>query len=426
MLDFIKENKIIVGSVFAIILILAALGFIIFSPSTQEQGAPDNTNPFGDTGENRSTDYTTNDFLFGTTSEKWANQNIGSEAPLLRALSKWPVAGATVFENTVDGSKVEYARYVLQNNGNIFETPLATIGTENLVSNETIFRIGVVNWSLNGVTALTHYLDKTQQNITTHLRSALLSTNTDATQMFTGQILDDDIRAAAVSPSGEKIFYLKKSEDGTQGYIETVKTGIKKLVWSSALSDISTSWNTEDVVLIYTNPSSVAEGAVWALNPETGKSFVVFANTLALNAKTNNAGSKILYSMQETQNSVFSLRVLDVVTNSVTHLPVATMVEKCAWGPKDSKYVYCAIPRNTVSGGYLEEWYMGMKNSDDIIWRIDTGSNTTKKILDPFEETKEHFDIEDLVVSPNEDYLVFRTRVNDVLWSLKLPTTTGE
>jgi hypothetical protein len=422
MLDFFKDNKWVIGGAVAILLLLGLLVLVFVFPYSKKGNVEEEGNLFGDTSGTRSSDYTTDDFLFGTTSEKWMmNGNIGSEAPLLRALSKEPVAGATTFEKGDASSSVEYARYVSQRNGNIFETPLATVGTEDMVSNEKILRIGAVNWSENALTTMTHYLDRTQQNITTHLRSYLLATSTEVAQGFGGRVLDEDIFSASVSPNGERVFYLKKTEEGTQGYIENVKTGAKKLVWASPLTDLTTQWGVEYAIIIYTNPSSVAEGAVWVLNPDSGSFFITLSNMLALGAKSNSTGEKILYSMQETINAPFSLKVLDVLSKSITNLPQATLIEKCTWGPKGSKYVYCAVPRETVSGEFLENWYMGIVNSDDVIWRIDTGSNTTKKILDPFEETKERFDIEDLVVSPKEDYLIFRTRVNDVLWSLKLP-----
>ena len=69
----------------------------------------------------------------------------------------------------------------------------------------------------------------------------------------------------------------------------------------------------------------------------------------------------------------------------------------------------------------MEDWYMGLKNTDDTLWRIDANTGTVKKLFDPFEETEEKFDIENIVISPEENYMLFKTRVNNILWSLKLP-----
>jgi len=46
---------------------------------------------------------------------------------------------------------------------------------------------------------------------------------------------------------------------------------------------------------------------------------------------------------------------------------------------------------------------------------------TAQQVLNPVELTKDTFDIVDLVVSPNEDFLIFRTRQNSILWATRIP-----
>ncbi len=230
-----------------------------------------------------------------------------------------------------------------------------------------------------------------------------------------------NITDSAISPSGDRLFYLVNEDGNSHGFVENVNSGAKIKLWSSVLNNISVSWLTENMIVLYTKPSSIAEGAVWTLNPKTGETSVILANHFALAAKTNNSGNRLLYSIQESQNSIFSLRVLNMKTAKVNTMRLSTLVEKCTWGPENSKYIYCAVPRDEISGNFLEEWYMGKTNSDDVLYRLDTEINIFKELLDPNEETGELFDIVDLVVSPDEDYLVFKTRVNNILWSLKLP-----
>jgi len=43
------------------------------------------------------------------------------------------------------------------------------------------------------------------------------------------------------------------------------------------------------------------------------------------------------------------------------------------------------------------------------------------ELLNPKEETDMNFDIVNLEVSPDEDYLLFVSQVNNALWSLQLP-----
>lgn len=426
MLDFIKNNKIIVGAVTAMVLMIIVI-ILLFVSSGNSTSESDGVETFPTNEAERYFATSSEEvFLFGTSSERFVPDGTeGAVVPNFRAVTRIPVAGATIYEKRSSSSTAEYIRFTSRINGHIIDTPLATLGEESTVSNKTILRIGNSIWSSNGSTTLSRYFEIGGTQIYSYLSFTTLGTTTEeglpAPYVFDGRPMTETIQDAALSPSGDEFFYLVSTSEGTTGYLENVKSGARKLVWSSLLRSLSVSWTSQNTILIYSNPSSSAEGAVWIVNPHLNATAVVLAKNLALAAKSNPEGTKILYSLQETKNSIFSLRILDVTTGKSTHLPVATMVEKCAWGPGSSKYIYCALPRSEMSGSMLEDWYMGVLNTDDVLWRIDTATGVIKRLLDPFEETKERFDIVNIVVSPQEEFVVFKTRVNSTLWSLRLP-----
>lgn len=429
--DFFKNNKLLAGVALIIIILLFVIAYVLYvliiNSKTPEEGEVS----FGDIEEMRV--LSDEELLFGTSSEAWVatgeGGSTGAPAPNFRALTTTPTIGSSVYVRNDGG---QYVRFTSRTNGNVFDTPLSTVGAETKTSNETIIRIGVADWSRNGEVTFTQYLNKTGEKIETYLRSFLENTlNTSSSSNSVGSTpkgrhLEQDIVSASLSPSGDRIFYIVKKEDGSVGYIETVSSGKRTQVWSSILSNLTTSWEANDLLLIYPNPSSVTDGVLWSLQPSTGNIQTILKRGLALSAKTNPAGNKILYSTQEEVSGVFSLQVLDLATGEIKKMGIGTMVEKCTWGPEDSKYIYCAIQRDTKGGKFLEDWYMGITPSDDLLWRMDTEIGTTKMLLDPKKETDVPFDVIDLLVSPYEEYLVFRTKVSSGLWALKLENSTSE
>jgi hypothetical protein len=427
MKDFFKNNKLIAGVALAILLLLFIIAFVLFALLKNRTPADEEEISFGNTDEVRV--LSDEELLFGTSSEQWVTtEGNNAPAPNFRALTKTPVIGASVYLRS-DG--LQFVRFTSRTNGNVFDLPLETVGAETKTANETIIRIGMADWSKNAETTCTQYLDKSGEKIETYIRSFLDTTTNDTTASSSastspkGRHLDENIVSASLSPKGDKIFYIVKNDSGSIGFLETVATGKRSQIWSSILNNLTTSWEAQDRILIYPNPSSVADGVLWSLQPSTGKLQTILKNGLALSAKSNSLGNKILYSTQEAKTGATSLQILDLATGEIKKLGLATVSEKCVWGPDASKYVYCAIPRDLQGGKYLENWYMGITASDDLLWRLDTEVGITKMLLDPQKETGNTFDIVDMLISPYEDYLVFRTKVSSVLWSLKLTENTA-
>ncbi len=421
MSDFIKKNKIVIaGMVTFIVIILSIAAIMFFTSKKVENNNTGTEQPFGNTDTNR--EFNKEDaFLFGTSSERFIiNDTINKkDIPVLRALSNTPTAGTGVFERFKDGLLLQYARFVSTENGHIFETPINKIGEDTIVSKKTILRILNTEISQNANSILMQYYNEDSSNVFNYI--AYFSEGTTTKTEIDGHPIVGDIITSSISPEGNAVFYIIRTENGSIGFIENIKTGEKTKLWSSILTSVDTSWDSPNKIIVYTKPSSIAGGAVWMINAKNGEETLLLKKEYALSAKINKTGTKLLYSMQEKRNGIFSLRVLDVKTGDVTHMPLTTISEKCVWGYDDSRYIYCAIPRKNIEGKFLEDWYMGVKNSDDILWRIDTETGTVKRLIDPYEETEEKFDVEKLIVTPDNNYLIFNTRVNKILWSLKLP-----
>jgi len=221
------------------------------------------------------------------------------------------------------------------------------------------------------------------------------------------------------------VFYITKSDEGSVGYVESTRGSNRMQVWSSPMTHVTASWDSPNSIIIYTNPSLVAPGVVWSLDPRDWSTDVLLSNQNALSARLNPSGNLLLYSMQEENGGVYTLRVLNLETQDIIYLPLPTLAEKCVWGHLHDDYVYCAVPRNMNVKDYMEEWYKGRIDSDDVLWRFDTHTGTAKKILDPSEATRAQFDMIDLGVDQTDMYLLFRTKQAHTLWAVELPQDLG-
>ncbi len=438
-----RDNKFLIAAVIGMFAMILMLGFL-FLPSGKDagSGARGDVSPFGDTGDIRDisldriqADVPLSDLGFGDRD----NEN---EAPPLRVLSNVPVIASAVYLEEEGVRKEQFARFIERGTGRIVETPLRIVEQPVELVETSLSRIGRALWDIDanmlviqryGTDALelTNYVARLvtpmEQLVVTNetaedAEENLVPQNADSQRtVLDGRLLPSNIADVAVSPNGDAVFFLERTNTGVTGYLESADMGVRRSIWSSPLRSLSVSWNTPGAIVIYPNPSSLAQGVVWILDPATGSSRVVLARQLALAAQTNKSGTSLLYSFHESTGSTRSLRLLDIATSDVRRAPITTIVEKCVWGTVDPDNLYCAIPSNLNEKDYLENWYMGITESKDVITRWNTRTGAIDRILDPMELTKRTFDIVDMVVSPKEDFIVFRTKNNSLLWSARIP-----
>ena len=421
-----RNKKFLLGA--GIVVLVALLGLVItlFLVRGEDEVVEDDLFPTaGDTvggDSDLDTDPTSQNNFWGEGGED------SNTPPILRTLSNEPVAGGVAFLLEEPGyQEGEYARYVERSTGHIFDTNLAFIEEPLLRSGETMLRIGRVFWSHDGNTTLLQRLDSTGTKVYSYLGTFSTqgtSTDVQGDVMFGGKHIEyDDVISATISPDARSIFYIVRTDTGSVGYLESVPLGTRTQMWSSPLTHLTAVWGGQDSVLVYTNPSSVALGFVWLLDVRKGTSKLVLSNEYALSARMDKTGAKILYSLQETSGGLTSLRILDVASGNVTLVPsgTASIVEKCVWDSVRLSIIYCAVPRNVSVKDYLENWQYGLLASDDVLWQINTSTGEVRLVMDPVEVTTDSFDIVDLSVSPFGNYLVFKTKQNDILWSAQIP-----
>lgn len=414
-LEKIKQNKtsVVVVMLSFLVFIILLLYFLFWknTPTVEEK------NPFGDTSMERATNTAITN-VFDNPGEAYTANN--KKSSVLQSVTSLPVIGGTVFEKKVGGNMVQYVRYTSHANGHMYEKPLTSGKLAEKISNKTSGAVSVSLWSANGNSTVTRYYDNSLQTVYTYVG---YFAQRGTSSVYRERRLAGTITDITLSPDGTQIFYLEKTPEGLVGYTQQITGGERNRIWSSVLHSISASWEGKNVIALYTKPTSVAEGVVWGVHPVTGEREILLAGEFALEPLVNPEGTELLYSKQEKKNKQFDLGVLHIISGKTITIPLATMVNKCAWGPVGSVYIYCAVPDGNNSGSYLEEWYMGITHSNDTLWRINSTTGEIAQLIDPHEETGELFDIVNLSVSPKEDYLLFRTRNNSILWRYQIPET---
>lgn len=222
----------------------------------------------------------------------------------------------------------------------------------------------------------------------------------------------------AVSPLGDKIFYLTNNLNGSSGYV-SAPTGLnKKLIFQSPLIEWNVSWPKDTTITMTTRPAASIPGYMYFLNSSTGNFSKILGGIRGLTTQTNNSATQVLYS--DSARSLPRLYLYSLKTGESKLLPWNTFPEKCLWSNIDAKIVYCAVPKTLVDGDYPDIWYQGLTSFTDDIWRVNTNTGASSLVYDIQKETNNNIDAVDLHLDKNDNYLFFTNKTDLTLWSLSL------
>lgn len=348
-------------------------------------------------------------------------QNVGEAVILSRSdEGVVPTTGAVVFLKDKKAG-TEAARYVERGNGNIYEADLATRKIARL-SIATIPKIIQSLWVPGGQGVYMQFLkDGTQSISTLYADLSQLGTTTAATS--TAHVSADSAHPSAlledilgIATQGKNAIFLGRNPSGAFA-IETDLPGKKKgvTVWRSPLAEWNISWPKADIAALSTKASASAPGFLYFLNPATKRQAIILQDLLGLSTLLNSDATRVLYS--DIGSSGLETKILTVATGKIEIVPVKTLADKCVWSAKEAETAYCAVPSD-ISGEIPDAWYRGTLSFSDQVWKIDMKTGAANIVLDA--DPKKPFDAQSLILSPNEDYLLFTNKNDLVLWSLRL------
>ena len=439
-------TKILTWFVIGLIFILSAFGIYKYlsgkSNTTPQTVGSDSAFP---TSDNISTSYNpdSNGYnngggsqvpktsgLVTTTSD---NKTLSGTNSIVKTISDKPVSGSMFIERLDPATKQKnlFVRFMEREGGHLNEISWGDTAPHK-ISNTTTTRVYQTYFNNTGDNVLMRRLSDSDiiENILATLptpKIQQISTSTpvgfeDIISKLTQTPLSSNIKEVAVSPSKSKIFYLTAVDNDYVGTTESFggqKSG-KQQVWSSPIGEWQVDWPKENTILFNTKPSASLPGYIYSLNLDTKDFSKIMGDVNGLTSKASPDLKKLIYS--ESTDTSMHTYVYDLTTRKQTLLPIKTLPEKCVWGGIERNLLYCAVPSSITDGIYPDDWYQGLVSFDDEVWQIDTNTgNTTILANKDLLDRSGGIDVDNIQLSPSEDYLILNNKKDLSLWMVKLP-----
>jgi hypothetical protein len=419
-----------------VLIILLALGLGIYWLLDRGQGGNGNIIS--------NTDFNIGDFFpFGTGGGNTTSNTPGTNdprpeipepsttPPRMWQISLEPQSGA-IASTSADTT---FVRFVDKATGNIFESSLFVTGLKRL-TNTTIPKVYEAHWQPKADAVVLRYLDERTNVVKTAIgrltpmnASGASSASTGTSTSETGASVDgaellelrasflpDNIGSVAVHPRTGALAYAVRSDTGSKIFVTGAATPTQ--IFESAIKDFAVAW-AGNTVALQTKPSASAGGFLYYVKTTTAPVERVLGGQIGLNTLPSPDGTKVFYSISTGTGGSFGSGIYTVATGASLDLSISSFREKCVW-TKDSVYLFCASSDPIPSGTYPDHWYQGKVSFNDSFWRISASTGATELVIDPNSVTDQDIDATNLMLDPNEDYLIFTNKIDSSLWSLRI------
>ena len=418
-----KKKTAIIILIFVLLISSGAIYFINFyNKETPNQiqnkdGGDNNYNQFFPTDNSSTTDPIFNEKNTINTNDSFRNSE---SIPKLRQIYNKPTAGYTVFdvvstttEKIIENEKEKdiikistttYYRLADRGNGNIFETNSKTLDLKR-ISNTTIPQVYSALFSPKGESVIMTVLD-TNNNIRNWIGKVEKPKDIESVGSLSLNYIPSNNK-------GVKLF-----DDNTFVYSilsDDIKYGVKNNFYESTFSDpnkytalFSTPLKEIDLLIndkkinVLTNPSVSSFGYYYKTTKGSNNFEKVLGDITGLNLIEN---SKYIVFSESTKNG-FSTFILNKETKETKVFPFQTLPkEKCIFSNKDKEIIYCSFPMNKDSVAYPDDWYLGVVNFNDNLYKIDLSSGVSENLYninDPKNSARPvgTFDMTELNLSP--------------------------
>ncbi len=406
-----SKKIIFIGIGLVLLLLLGAGAFFFLGQSKQQTGSNQDTPnsfSFWPFGNNVPSGEVPNENNTNTTGNN-AQPAVFNPKAVVRKLSKDQVTGAGFIEKK-EGVVV---RFIEKINGHIYETELFS-PKETRISNETMQASYKALWSESGNNVLLQYLEENNEIISTRgLSIRSIATSSEATSTIASFDFPIQIKQPVVA--GESMFYLLETQNGSTGYTNDFSNKKSKVVWTTPLKELLTQFINNKTVVIQTKPAQYIKGYAYALNLDNGQIKKIVGDIPGLSISVSPNGENSIYIAQKDNVEMF-------FKTKATTTPVypETFPEKCVWSKKDQSVVYCAVPKKTIDGTSLTNWYLGTESFSDSIWKYDLKNNISVILVNLKEQSGQDIDVTSISLSPKEEYILFLNKKDKSLWSVSL------
>lgn len=313
------------------------------------------------------------------------------------------VSQETVLNPVIDGQKV---KYYLKSNGNVFESDFD--GSDKVrISSNVLQNLLKVLWSPDRDKVIAIFEDNGL------LKKYFYDYNTGISVP-----LDRNVRHISWAPEEDKIayqYYNAQTEDNNISVANPDGSEWEN-VFQTRMSNLIVEWPKSGQISIRTKPSGLSQSVVYTIETASDNFEKVIEN-YGLSALWSPTGDKLLFSETNSQGEKLKLKIVDLPNQLVKELSIATLPEKCVWS-QDNRTIFCAVPKNISESVILpDDYYKQSVVFDDEFWRVNLQTEEAIKIYTPEGAV---YDANDLLLSPQEDYLLFVEQKDGLLYSLEL------
>lgn len=321
---------------------------------------------------------------------------IDTTSEALRQLTTRPVAGFAFGT----GSSSNSVLYAERGTGHIYEIDLTT-GIESPLSRTTLPQVAEAVFSPSGQTvALTSY--------TRYSTSVFVGTIGEAVNL-SGIELPPGARNISFS-SDTDVLYTITQNGTTIGYRHNIETFSRSEVFSFNFSNLDVAWGPDlEKIYLSTKPAHDLEGHIYTT--ENNILTPVAQSAFGLSALFSN--SHIILTSAHSGIYTSDARSPENVN---FNLPVLALKEKCVFDTFATTVLWCAAPLSTNETGFVENWYKGVRDSEDHLWFIDIQKGEAQLYADFKGLSGRLIDVSAITMSAAGDALSFTNKRDHTLW----------
>jgi Tol biopolymer transport system component len=236
-----------------------------------------------------------------------------------------------------------------------------------------------------------------------------------------GRSLSSDVREIVLNSDGGRVAFHERNAEGTVNQISVSDFGgeNQKILLKTRVGFWRLFWPHPERLYIVSEPSGLARGTAFLINPETGAlKKVLSANGLVINPSPT--GGRLLFSRAESAGKGIELLLLDTERGAERNLTqefgVHALAEKCAW-LADDRTIICAAPTKSPADALMpDDYYQGTFSSPEnlVMINLDTSEYTDIQL-------SQTYDIQAPAADAREERLFFINRIDGLLYALGLP-----
>jgi len=319
----------------------------------------------------------------------------------LRQLTTRPVAGFAFATTTKNEPTI---RYVEKGTGHVYEINLK-IGEEKTLSVTTVPKVVKATFSPNKNTI------------------AFVSYENYITKVFVGSFdRDQTVSGIDLEPGAENITFTENEEllytiaknGSTKGYKHNLFKQVRSEQFSFNYENIDISWGKGiDKTYITTKPAHTHKGYIYSI-----RNNILTPVIPALYGLTTFNNNTYTIASYVQQSSYISAAVDSKGSFSI--LPILTLKEKCTFDSYSDSHLWCAAPTEASDGAFIENWYKGIKTSQDHLWLVSITDGSAQLYGNLKKLSGRTLDVKDIQINTIGNALAFINKLDDTLWLFDL------